>query len=315
MSEPGDGQDRKGAGVAHGPTAHGELVSVLNGAGLVLDGLLFRPPDARLIVVHVHGSLGNFYQQPFIRVFANRLRADGIALLSCNLTTHDGISEGYSAAGDMSYVGGSVSTFESCLDDLDGLVRFAHAICPRVVLQGHSLGCDRILYYTQQRAAKIPLILLSPCDSYHLHERWLGGSPFGEQVARLKERATLGMGDRLLEDSEYGVVGPNGWTYSIPVSGRTLLSIVTGAAFRTLRVDATVAEAVTTAPAFVYLGLEDAIRGASVDDLMAHLRRLLPAARTFVVREGDHSLTGCEATVAEAIARWTYEMDVVRGWG
>ena len=70
-------------------------MSIVNGAGLVLDGIVFSPPNARLAIVHVHGSLGNFYQQPFIRVFANRLARHGIAVLSFNLTGHDGVSEGY----------------------------------------------------------------------------------------------------------------------------------------------------------------------------------------------------------------------------
>ena len=64
--------------VAVGPSAHGELMSVVNDAGFVLDGIVFSPPNARLAIVHVHGSLGNFYQQPFIRVFANRLARHGV---------------------------------------------------------------------------------------------------------------------------------------------------------------------------------------------------------------------------------------------
>ena len=110
------------------------------------------PPDARLAIVHVHGSLGNFYQQPFIRMFANHLAQHGVALLSFNLTAHDGVSEGYTPDREMRYVGGSLSRFETCLEDLDALLRFAGSICPQVVLQGHSLGCDRVLFY---RAAAI----------------------------------------------------------------------------------------------------------------------------------------------------------------
>ena len=68
------------------PRVHGELLSLVNRAGLELDGLVLSPPQARLAIVHVHGSLGNFYQQPFIRVFANHLVRHGTALLSFNLT-------------------------------------------------------------------------------------------------------------------------------------------------------------------------------------------------------------------------------------
>ena len=150
MNKAQTGANGPSTGEVMGPRAHGELLSVVNGAGLVLDGLVFSPPRPRLAIVHVHGSLGNFYQQPFIRVFANRLARHGIALLSFNLTAHDGITEGYNVAGDMRYIGGSLAAFASCLDDLDALVRVARTLCPQVVLQGHSLGCDRVLFYAQQ---------------------------------------------------------------------------------------------------------------------------------------------------------------------
>ena len=56
---------------------------------------------------------------------------------------------------------------------------------PASATSGHSLGCDRVLFYTKQREAHIPLILLSPCDSHRLQELWLDGETVPEQVARL----------------------------------------------------------------------------------------------------------------------------------
>ena len=225
MSTLGDLPEGADTKVVVGQSAHGKLMSVVNGAGLVLDGIVFSPPKARLAIVHVHGSLGNFYQQQFIRVFANRLARHGIAILSFNLTSHDGVSEGYTRDREMQYVGGSLSRFETCLDDLDTLLRFAGSICPRVALQGHSLGCDRVLFYAQRRATHIPLILLSPCDSHHLQEMWLEGGSISEQVARLLSGSDADDQVNLVPGSEYGVTGPDGWTYSIPISRAALESM------------------------------------------------------------------------------------------
>ena len=247
MSELGTSSSGVGTETVVGPTAHGELLSVVNNAGLVLDGIVFRPPDARLAIVHVHGSLGNFYQQSFIRVFANCLARHGVALLSFNLTSHDGVSEGYTPDQEMRYVGGSLSRFETCLDDLDALLRFAGSICPQVVLQGHSLGCDRVLFYAQQRSTRVPLILLSPCDSHRLHEIWLDGEQISEQASRLTSDADAAGQVKLVSASEYGVTGPNGWTYSIPISRASLLSIINGPPFQILRVDS-LAQPVSNAP-------------------------------------------------------------------
>ena len=295
-----------------GESAHGKLVSVVNGAGLVLDGIVFSPPNARLAIVHVHGSLGNFYQQQFIRVFANRLARHGVAILSFNLTSHDGVSEGYTSDREMRYVGGSLSRFDTCLDDLDALLRFAGSICPRVVLQGHSLGCDRVLFYAQRRATRIPLILLSPCDSRRLQEIWLDGESISEQATRLSSRSDDDGQVNLVRASEYGVTGPDGWTYSIPISRVALLSIITGPPFQILRVDSS-AQPVSNAPAFVYMGADDAIRGALLDEMTAHVRRLVPSARVFTVEHGDHSLDSCEKAVADAISAWAYEVGLLNG--
>ena len=312
MSTFGDASNLVDTKMIVGQSAQGTLLSVVNAAGLVLDGIVFSPPDPRLAIVHVHGSLGNFYQQPFIRVFANRLAPHGIAVLSFNLTGHDGVSEGYTLDREMRYVGGSLSKFETCLDDLDALLRFAGSICPQVVLQGHSLGCDRVLFYTQRRAARVPLILLSPCDSHHLQEMWLEGGPISEQVARLLSGSDADDQVDLVPGSEYGVTGPDGWTYSIPISRAALLSIIDGPPFQILRVDSS-AQAVSNAPAFVYMGTEDPIRGAPLDEMTAHVRRLVPFARVFTVEHGGHSFEGYEETVANAISAWVYETGLLSG--
>ena len=285
-----------------GPRARGELVSVVNAAGLVLDGIIFCPPTPRLVVVHVHGSLGNFYQQPFVRILANRFMENDVGLLSFNLTSHDGIAEGYSRDGDVRYVGGSLARFESCLDDLDALLEVARSICPRVVFQGHSLGCDRVLFYAERRSSRIPLILLSPCDSYRLQELWLGKERVASQIRRLSSAGKVGDDVSLLPGAEYGVKGPDGWTYSIPVSRDALLSIMTGPPFETLRVGRR-SHVASAAPALVYMGTQDAIRGAALKDMVTRIRGLLPLVEIFTLA-GDHSLDGCEDAVAKRVLEW-----------
>ena len=253
MNEVGKRTSAVDTDMVVGPMARGELLSLVNEAGVVLDGIVFSPSGTtHLAIVHVHGSLGNFYQQQFIRVIANHLARHGVSLVSFNLTAHDGVSEGYTAEGDMEYIGGSLSKFETCLDDLDTILRFARSICSQVVLQGHSLGCDRVLFYTQYRSAHFPLVLLSPCDSHRLHECWLDGESISEQVARLSRVQNNDGQISLLPAREYGLNGPGGWTYNIPIGRDALLSILTGPPFQILWLDSS-AKLVSDAPAFVYL--------------------------------------------------------------
>ena len=263
--------------------------------------MVFGEGAAGLAVVHVHGSLGNFYQQPFIRIFANRLARHGVALLSFNLTSHDGIAEGYSIDGDMEYVGGSLSDFGTCVDDIDAMVTVARSFCPRVVLQGHSLGCDRVLHYARERE-ELPLILLSPCDSYRLQEVWLGGEDVESQVRRLAAASGHREDAVLLPAEEYGVKGPDGWTYSIPICRSALLSVLTGSPCKLLRIGHST-EVISSASALVYLGTEDAIRAASIEKMKDHVRAILPRAQV-VTASGDHGLVGCEDDMAVTVLRW-----------
>ena len=296
------GRQESSGGDLTGSDAYGCLVSIVNHSGIILDGMVFGPRRPHLAIVHVHGSLGNFYHQQFIRVMANIFLPYGITLLSFNLSAHDGIAEGYTIDGEMRYIGGSLSPFDSCLDDLDAILTFARTIAGRVVLQGHSLGCDRVLYYTESRQTEIPLILLSPCDSYRLHEQWLGKESIPQQVARLSQHSSEGEW-QLLPSEEYGLNGPEGWTYHIPISRASLCSILTGAPFRLLRIEGS-ATPLHDEPSFAYLGKRDAIRGASTDVMSQHLKRLLPGLEIHEEENGEHDLEGCERSVAGAIITW-----------
>ena len=122
------------------------------------------------------------------------------------------------------------------------------------------------------------------------------------QVRRLSSRPDPSDDVTLVASAEYGVTGPDGWTYNIPIGPDALLSIMTGPPFDILRVSGA-ARVVTRAPAFVYMGTEDAIRGAALDDMDAHVRKLLPSAHICTI-SGDHSLAGCEDTVADQLIAW-----------
>ena len=136
-------------------TMLGKLVKIATADRHELDGILYEAEESIATVLHVHGSLGNFYHQPFIPVFAQILTGEGINLLSCNMRTHDGIAEGYDTEGMMQYVGGSLVRFETCVEDIQGAVRWSRKLGPKVYLQGHSLGCDRVLHFLESTTEEL----------------------------------------------------------------------------------------------------------------------------------------------------------------
>ena len=231
----GDEFEEQGRGKKRTGTMLGKLVKIATADRHVLDGILYGAEESIATVLHVHGSLGNFYHQPFIPVFAQVLTGEGINLLSCNMRTHDGIAEGYDTEGMMKYVGGSLARFETCVEDIQGAVSWSRKkLGPNVYLQGHSLGCDRVLHFLESTTEELSPILLSPCDSYQLQKEWLGVEKFKQQEADIQKRKK----DRAIEEENawtlapqdaYGLKGGDGWTYEIPVTEEVLESILLGA--------------------------------------------------------------------------------------
>ena len=293
-------------------TDRGRLVKITAGDGHELDGILYEADESIATVLHVHGSLGNFYHQRFITVFARLLTGEGINLLSCNMRAHDGIAEGYDTEGEMKYVGGSLARFETCVEDIKGAVAWTRELGPKVYLQGHSLGCDRVLHYLESTRAGLSPILLSPCDSYQLQKDWLGVEKFGQQEAALREKNELRSTDEentwvLASRDAYGLKGDDGWTYAIPVTEEVLASILLGPVGRLLAIEKGGTE-VSRADALAYLGQEDPIRGASMEAMKAHLEVLLPEV-TLIEAAGGHNLEGCEEEIAKRVAEWIKERE------
>ena len=265
--------------------------------GQILDGILYEAEESIATVVHVHGSLGNFYHQRFVSVFAERLTREGVNLLSCNMRTHDGIAEGYDTEEVMEYVGGSIAPFETCVEDILGAVRWCREVGRPVYLQGHSLGCDRVLHYLESAEVELPAILLSPCDSLQLQREWLGEEKFKEQQAALQREdeglaGSQGMRWTWAPRDAYGLKGEDGWTYEIPITAKVLKSILLGPVGRILAIGKG-SEEMSRADALAYLGRRDPIRGASLEAMKAHLeipRQLHNLPVRTSVRPAEHEV-------------------------
>ena len=293
-------------------TIYGRLVKIATKDDHELDGILYEADDSIATVLHVHGSLGNFYHQHFIPVFAKILTQGGINLLSCNMRSHDGIAEGYDKEGGMKYVGGSLVRFETCVEDIRGAVLWCKKLRRKVYLQGHSLGCDRVLHYLEITNAGLSPILLSPCDSHQLQREWLGEERFQQQEAALRERMEIpgneeGNAWTFASRDAYGLKGEDDWTYEIPVTEDVLGSILLGAVGRLFAVEKGGGE-ISKTNALAYLGRRDPIRGASMEAMKAHLRVLLPNVG-MVEGMGGHNMEECEEETAIRIADWIKEQE------
>lgn len=197
--------------------------------GYIYDGLLFTAVEAKKTVIHVHGACGDFISFHSITDLAWHYQNNNINLLTFNLKGHDCIAEGRWKNGQPGYVGGSICEFNQCIQDIECAIRFCKGFSEKIVLQGHSMGCERILTYQLVTRTYYETILISPCDAYNLQELYLQRS-VEEQIDELKNSNS----EFQLLMNAYGIRN-GGEEYYIPITKSALLSIIDGLAFRVFR--------------------------------------------------------------------------------
>lgn len=128
---------------------------------------LLTPKKHTRIVINIHGTASNFYEMDFVPYFTEALDKIGWSFLSCN-NRGAYVLECYQKSGS------AVEQFEDCLVDIDAWIAFALSQgFKEIVLSGHSLGTEKVVYYMEKGAYKHKIkgvILLAPADSYGTEE-------------------------------------------------------------------------------------------------------------------------------------------------
>ncbi len=143
------------------------IVNVTTQDGYILHGLLSEPQKKfDSIVIHIHGSAGNFYQSSFYPALFGLVNELNIAFLSTN-NRGTGV---YDIETGTKFRGAAIEIFEECLMDIDAWIEFAFSKgYTNIFLEGHSFGTNKIQYYIlkgKHKASIKALILLGFTDSY-----------------------------------------------------------------------------------------------------------------------------------------------------
>lgn len=102
------------------------------------------------IVIHLHGLEDNFHERPFLDMMAKKYQEVGFDFLPFDNRGHDFYSQ--------------IEKFTDCILDIDAALEFVRQRgYKNIILQGHSTGCNKIIYYIQKRKKQLKgIILLSP---------------------------------------------------------------------------------------------------------------------------------------------------------
>lgn len=167
---------------------------------LILQGLLYEP-DKKTdnVILHIHGMAGNFYENRFLDAMAKVFTDNNFAFLSPNTRGHDYIADFPIEGTEDKYrrIGNTFEKFEESVLDIKCWMNFAEKHFSHVILQGHSLGCSKVVYYLSQtkdpRVEK--LILASPADMVGLTEK---GSYHKEMMELSRKWIKQGKGKQIL---------------------------------------------------------------------------------------------------------------------
>lgn len=138
------------------------------------------------LAIFVHGMHSNFYRSAFKKAVMRLWPPAGIDVLSFN-------NRGYEQET-------AAEVFEACRHDLDSAIAFAQEQgYRRIVLVGHSTGCQKIVYYEHLRRPPVveALVIAAPGDDLAIAKRALE-SRFEQAVGRARRMIREGRGDRPL---------------------------------------------------------------------------------------------------------------------
>lgn len=287
-----------------GSSIRGQLVSFESKSGYICKGILYADDNCKRIVIHIHGSYGNFYDNIFIQQMACSYNREGVGLLAFNLESHGGFSDGFIGK-KYCYVGGAVSTFESSFEDIQGAIDFVKPFSNNIILQGHSLGTDKALYYLIHSNESYPLILISPCDSYALQKKWIDPEKVEEQIERIKK-----MPDRefmWLDLKEYGIKSGNE-NYYIPITKKAFLSLAEGFNFNFTRIEEECERYWLDTNAYIYIGGKDEFQTSSIDKVRKFWSDRISRPRISYFPNGDHDMYDVVDSVTSEILFWIKEL-------
>lgn len=281
------------------------IVRVTTTDGYILHGLLSEPHSpSRVLILHVHGSAGDFYQSgftPHLFALAERL---GIGIL----TTNNRGTGVYDVEKGTKSRGAALEIFEDCLLDIDAWIAFATSRgYESIILSGHSFGTNKIQHYVregQKRDAVRALVLLGFTDSY-------GGQLEYLEHAGLTNEALLAEADHMIAEGRPDELLPFG-----PVNWGELPQ--TAASYRNFMSPGSVLSGVLplrdrrklekfsrmNLPIVGIVGDHGECTVIPPPEAAALLKSSNPQATVHVIPDSDHSYTGKEQELVSILERF-----------
>lgn len=173
-----------------------EALNVPTRRGTVLNGVLF-PAQSDTVVIAITGIHGNFYSNPFYYTIGDALNSGGVDFIYAQTNDAFGEIETVNVkTGAREVIGSWNERFAYTDEDIDAYIDYAAKNYRHVILAGHSLGANKVIYYLSRHHDKQRVehfILMSPANlAYMMSGVTDDEKNFIERIVR------YGQGEKLL---------------------------------------------------------------------------------------------------------------------
>ena len=147
---------------------------------LRLQGIHYQAKTKDTCVLFIHGMSGNFIENYFAHILGKTLAENGISFIYAH-------NRGYSHINDIAVnkikkdngyesirMGAVYERFTECVYDIDGWLNKCRELgFKKIILMGHSLGCNKVIHYFSKKRPQgvLAVILASPPDINGLFEK------------------------------------------------------------------------------------------------------------------------------------------------
>ena len=174
-----------------------ENLDVATRRGTVLNGVLFPAKKSDTVVIAITGIHGNFYSNPFYYNIGDTLSANGIDFIYAQTNDALGEIETYNVkTSQKELIGSWNERFSYTEEDIDAYLDYAAKNYRHVILAGHSLGANKVIYYLSKHHDKKRVkkfILMSPANLAHM----MSGVSDGEKDF-IEKLVRYGQGEKIL---------------------------------------------------------------------------------------------------------------------
>ncbi len=280
----------------------GEIVKFLTEDNIELQGF-FVNSQSKLGLLHIPGIAGNFYENSFLDAVGDFAAEMCITFLSMNTRGHDYINDLVKIDGVKLKTmnnGGALEKFEDCVLDIKAGIGFLKKKgCKKIILQGHSSGCQKIAYYQLKTNDKFVsgLILLAPADDMTLVKKILGR----------EYRKTIKIIEKMIKNDKADDFMPK-WTVTLPIiSAGRVWSLCNPSSIeaRLFNYSGKMKEiASINVPVLAVFGNKDVYLTMPAEETLRILKTKAQKCDTAVIKDAPHNFRGYEKELVKVLDKW-----------